>query len=102
MTRNHANPPERAKAPSATCERCLDPLAVTLHEPPYRRINHEVFIFRCPACATLILDDIVGFKGHGTVFRATEAEISAYIQAPPGRPWPIAPPPGEADSGGVS
>ena len=91
-------PPDPGISRTPTCARCLDPLAVTLHEPPYRRINHEVFIFRCPECAVLILDDIVGFKGHGTVFRASEGEISAYIKAPPGRPWPIALPPANQEA----
>ena len=87
---DRSNPLNAAIARAPGCERCSDPLAVTLHEPPYRRINHEVLIFRCPACSVLILDDIVGFKGHGTVFRASEADIAAYIKAPSGRPWPIA------------
>ncbi len=82
------------RRPEPVCGRCADPLAITLTEPPYRRINHEVSVFRCPACGTLILDDFVGFKGHGTIFRATEAEIAAYIRQPPsGRPWPIVLPP---------
>lgn len=89
---------DTAPAPAASCPRCVDPLAVTLHDPPCRRVNHEVLIFRCPECGTLILDDIVGFKGHGTVFRASEAEIAAYLAAPPGRPWPIVRPALDLDS----
>jgi hypothetical protein len=38
-----------------------------------------VALFRCPACGTLILDDITGWKGSGIVFRATEADVEAYL-----------------------
>ena len=89
-------PPDPAASPAASCNRCVDPVAITHHEAPCRRITPEVFVFRCPACGGLVLDDIVGFKGHGTVFRASEADIEAYIKAPPGRPWPVIPTPGAA------
>lgn len=76
------------------CATCRDPLAVTRQQPVFQRVSAEVLLYRCPDCGNWILDDIVGFKGHGSVLRGTRAEVEAYLRNPDGRPWPIlAPPP---------
>lgn len=70
--------PHRPQPPG--CPACADPVAVVLRpEHQVRPLGGTVALFRCPACGTLILDDITGWKGSGIVFRATEADVEAYL-----------------------
>jgi hypothetical protein len=77
----------------AGCELCADPVQVSL-EPgtEVRRVDAMIAILRCPRCGCLVLDDILGWKGSGVVFRATEESIARYVRerydtgsAPPDR-----------------
>lgn len=60
------------------CGQCADPVALTT--AALRRVNERIAVFQCPGCGCLILDDVVGFKGAGTCFRATEKMIERYIR----------------------
>lgn len=61
------------------CDNCADPVTVTFSEKAVQRANERIAIFKCPKCGCLILDDIIGFKGSGTVFRATQQMIDRYV-----------------------
>jgi hypothetical protein len=62
------------------CNHCADPITVVLREKAIQRLTDKIAVFRCPECGCLILDDMLGFKGSGTTFRATAEMIDAYVQ----------------------
>ncbi len=67
-------------SPINGCDNCADPVMVTLREKEIKRLTSRVSIFRCPKCGCLILDDIMGWKGSGTVFRAIQEMIDDYMK----------------------
>lgn len=63
------------------CSFCGDPLNVSLKpELEIRRLNGAISVFKCPQCGVLVLDDIMGWKGSGVVFRATMVMIADYAR----------------------
>ena len=53
---------------------------MSMTEREVRSINTEVYIFRCPHCNTLILNDVYAWKVNGVVFHATEEMFDEYIK----------------------
>ena len=62
------------------CRRCRDPLSIVAPENKVCDKTSNIAIFRCPECNGLVLDDSIGWKGSGVVFRATEEQIERYLE----------------------
>ena len=68
------------------CEHCRDVVALALSSAPRIQVTSIISVVKCPGCGALVLDDYLGWKGSGVIFRRTVDEILDYISKADSRP----------------